>query len=573
MNKDVIYIEPEDDITDIIAKIDNSKEKIVALVPPKKAGILRSIVNIKLIAKAAVKNSKTVVLVTTDPNIMKLAAATKIPVTRNLQSAPVVPGSSGEEVSETVSEDLIEKVAQGDKEVRLEDVKQDDDEKDNDEIDEDDDENEDDDDTTDERTTKKSKRALKAEKKRKLKAEKPRSNNPFIRFLQVHTKLIIFGGIGLIALVVLLVWAFTIAPAVDVVVGIRTVTSNFSENITLTENLTDENIANGKFYLKTEKIDEKNEVVFEATGTRNIGARAKGEVVVYAFFRKEGNLAVNAGATFTISGLNYTSDSDVKLSWNGKDTTACENNGQASAITSGCLISERVAVTATEPGANYNISASLGGWSTTASVSVYSETAISGGTDEMISIVQQSDIEAALAKVKTTSADANKEKLLSSINEGDLAIPASFKQVTGDPAITPKLGEEVKAGEKAKLVVVTTASMFVLDKTKIEEFITEKAKLAQNYKIYNINDPFIENYLQVEGGYAGKLKASYVSGPKVTENDVVEIIRGKGLGVAQHDLKDIDGVSSIRIDVSYPWVMSVPNDPNKITVNFNVEES
>ena len=38
MNKDVIYIEPEDDITDIILKIENSKEKIVALVPPKKAG-------------------------------------------------------------------------------------------------------------------------------------------------------------------------------------------------------------------------------------------------------------------------------------------------------------------------------------------------------------------------------------------------------------------------------------------------------------------------------------------------------------------------------------------------------
>ena len=34
MNKDVIYIEPEDDITDIITKIEGSKEKIVALVPP-----------------------------------------------------------------------------------------------------------------------------------------------------------------------------------------------------------------------------------------------------------------------------------------------------------------------------------------------------------------------------------------------------------------------------------------------------------------------------------------------------------------------------------------------------------
>ena len=51
MNKDVIYVEPEDDITDIILKIEKSKEKIVALVPPKKAGVFRSVVNIKLIAK------------------------------------------------------------------------------------------------------------------------------------------------------------------------------------------------------------------------------------------------------------------------------------------------------------------------------------------------------------------------------------------------------------------------------------------------------------------------------------------------------------------------------------------
>ena len=91
MNKDVIYIEPEDDITDIITKLENSKEKIVALVPPKKAGVFRSIVNIKLIAKAGASAGKTVVLVTTDPSIVKLAAATRLPVTKNLQTAPVIP--------------------------------------------------------------------------------------------------------------------------------------------------------------------------------------------------------------------------------------------------------------------------------------------------------------------------------------------------------------------------------------------------------------------------------------------------------------------------------------------------
>ena len=58
MNKDTIYIEPENDITDILAKLKNSEQKVVALVPPKKAGVLRSAVNIKLIAKRLATTKK-----------------------------------------------------------------------------------------------------------------------------------------------------------------------------------------------------------------------------------------------------------------------------------------------------------------------------------------------------------------------------------------------------------------------------------------------------------------------------------------------------------------------------------
>ena len=63
MNKDVIYIEPEDDITSIIRKMNNSKNKLVALVPPKRIGVLRSAVNTRLIVKNAKQAGKTVVMV------------------------------------------------------------------------------------------------------------------------------------------------------------------------------------------------------------------------------------------------------------------------------------------------------------------------------------------------------------------------------------------------------------------------------------------------------------------------------------------------------------------------------
>ena len=64
MNKDVIYIEPEDDITDIISKLKSAEEKVVALVPPKNIGVMRSAVNTKLIAKTAKLNDKVAVIIT-----------------------------------------------------------------------------------------------------------------------------------------------------------------------------------------------------------------------------------------------------------------------------------------------------------------------------------------------------------------------------------------------------------------------------------------------------------------------------------------------------------------------------
>ena len=567
MNKDVIYIEPEDDITDIITKIDNTKEKIVALVPPKKASVLRSVVNIKLIAKTATSKNKVLVLVTADPAIVKLAAATRILVAKNLQTAPSIPDLN-ESMNETTTEELVEEKDEDDKKnndsVDGTSKKKNDEEEDNNEEDGDGDEEESDNDNV--------KKVEKDKKKKKSKEDLPRSKNPVVNLFRFHKKLVIFGGIGVVALSILLVWALVIAPAATVTVKIQTKTDPLSQNVSFTEKLPEENASEGKFYLKTESLEEKNEITFEATGQKNIGEKAKGEVIVYAYFREKGNIAINAGSTFTISGLSYVSDTDATLSWNGKDSKVCGNNGEASAVTSGCLISGRVTVTAASPGAEYNISASSTGWSTTANAGVYSDSAMTGGTDELITVVQQADVDTALSKIKTSGEEAKKTALLATISDDNMVVDSTFKIVAGEPSVIPKVGEEVKTGEKAKLTVINTASIQVIDKTKIEEFITEKAKLSQNYKIYTINEPFLENFMQVDGQYVGKLKASYVSGPKITENEIVDSIRGKGLGVVQHDLKDIEGVISVKIDVSYPWVMSIPDDPNKITVVFDVEK-
>ena len=87
-----------------------------------------------------------------------------------------------------------------------------------------------------------------------------------------------------------------------------------------------------------------------------------------------------------------------------------------------------------------------------------------------------------------------------------------------------------------------------------------------------MNDPFVENFSQTEAGYVGKLKTSYVAGSTVTENDVVETVKGKGIGTAKRDISDnFDGIKSIDIATSVPWVTSVPGNPDKITVIIKTE--
>ena len=269
-----------------------------------------------------------------------------------------------------------------------------------------------------------------------------------------------------------MIWAFAIAPAVTVNVGVKASSNNFSEAVTFTTNLSDEDSSIGKFYLEEKKIETPQSVEFEATGKKNVGEKASGDLVVYAYFKNKGNVQVDGGSQFTFNGLSYVSDKTVTLSWDGETVSDCENNGQASMVTSGCLIHSRVNVVASEPGTKYNVSPSNSGWNTNARVGVYSDKAMAGGTDQEITVVQQSDIDKAKTQLTTNGLDENKAKLLEEVGDDLLAIESSLEQKTSDPEVTPKLGEEVKDGAKATLKVTTTTSIYAIDKTKVIEFIT-----------------------------------------------------------------------------------------------------
>ena len=575
MNKDVIYIEPEDDITDIVTKIENSKEKIVAIVPPKKADILHSSINIKLMDKAGKNADKKLVLVTTDTAIIKHAASVKMPITKDLQSAPVIPTiedvdttleddsefdelknkkskkSSKEATEEVADESITEETTETAETIEPQEDAVAEDTKDSP--------------AEDSKSDKKSPK----DKKEKAKKDKKATTNWFKKH-----RLWFFIGVPAVALASLaLVWAFVIAPAVDIKIKVRTKVDKFSENITFTTKLEEENIEEGKFYLEEKKVENKSTAKFTATGSKNVGEKAKGNVIVYAYFKESGRIAINAGSSFTSEGHTFYSDADAELGYDkSKGSVAeCSNKDDGfSLLNDGCLVFTRINVTAAAAGSEYNI-AQNNAWTTTANVVAYSDSNMTGGTDRTITVVQQSDIDKAKEELLNKEKEGEtKNQLFLQISEDRLKIDSTYKLTNSDVVSTPAVDEEVKEGVEPTIDATTTASIYVIDLTKVRDFITKRAKISEKEHVYAIGDPFIENFTTIESGYTGRLKTSYTYGAKLSEQSIIDLIKGQRLGNVNPILKD-EGASEVKINPSYPWVTSVPNDINKITINIEEE--
>ena len=577
MNKEVIYLEPEDDITDVLTKLQRAEQKLVALVPPKKATILRSAVNMKLIARTAKDCEKVAVIVTGDPAVIKLAMAARIPVAKTLQSRPMVPtpemlqeSKSSEQV---IDEDLAEKsekpagnaqnpaksapnattkttktaseapegtldASDADGAVTLN--------------------------LTDEglaAAAEKGQKSAKSGKKSTKSAQKVPS-------LEKYRKWIILGSVTGVLLIIFLVWAFVFAPAATITVAMRTTSENFSETVNFTTDINSENIAEGRLFAHQQSYEQKYETKVTATGEEDRGERATGELVLTKSAGASSVLVsglsidVPEGATFTAeNGLTYTAIMAKSTAVNDFETD-CSGSG----LSYTCSLTLTVPVQATAPGDNYNLSAEST-WNSFSGASVSNPKAISGGTSNKVKVIAQSDVDQARDQLVSDHAEEGKESLFSDLTEQNaVVIEPSYTSETTNTTATPAVGEE---GDETTVSVTVKYAVYTVDEAKVESFIAEKMSLSGDQKLYSIGSPYFERFTNLEE--SARLKTVVAIGPVLTEDTILDRVKGVKIGEAQSILKSINGVSSVEITPSYFWVRSVPNDPNKITINLQME--
>ena len=570
MNKDTFYIEPEDDITDIINHIKASKQKIIALVPPKKLNVLRSSINLKLIARTAKMHDKAIVVVTTDPTLMKMAALSSLPFAKNLSSRPTLPSEFNEAdleypvktkksgLNEEI--EINEKAAPASSVSRVRTTNEDAANRAN----------------TTSNLAKNSTMNLDSEEVAKNSDDEDSDNQPKkILTLDSLKNRIIIGVVAAVLLIGSFIWAFILAPAAKISVKIKTIAENFSENVSFVTDAKQAVSKDGKFFLETASLEKNSEVEFEATGEKNVGDKATGELRLIATFDMSTTTAtasrpdvatVPQGSAFAYRNLNFLTNQEVKISWDGSisNCDAGRHNGK-------CQVAKTVKATAIEGGAKYNIEAVSSGWqSSVAGVEGYANSAFKGGTDKIQKIVTASDI--TKAKEKLTEADGVKEELFEKVPSDDIKIEDSYKKVTADPTSSPAVDQPTENG-KAKLTAKTTYSVNYVDKAAIEEYVKSvvSTRLGSDQKIYETGNIFIEKFQNNNNSVTAKIKATLKTGPEVTEQSVLEKSLGKKVGEVTTLIKSINGVSDVEVNTSFPWVRQIPNDANKVSIKITVE--
>lgn len=539
--KDTIYIDVDDEITSIIDKVKNSESKIVALVLPKRAVVLQSIVNMKLLKRASDSVNKRTVLITSEQGLLPLAGVVGVYVAKNLQSKPEIPSApDGPELDEELveTEDAADDLAI-DTSTAIGDLA-------------DDSEAVFETDTT----SVKEKAAFKAVPK-KVKSSKLKSGkkNKVPNFDSFRKKIAI-GSVVVIGLLILAYVAFFVAPRAVLAIKIANATTNKTINFTASPSAQSLDLNKSIVPAKQAELTKTENQKVPTTGQKDLGSKASGTVTL-SINCANGTPTIPAGTGVSSGSLTFITTQTVTV---------------ASFPVGSCKFQKDVGVIAQANGDQYNLgsgkSFTVAGFS---SVSAKNDDAFSGGATKMAKVVSQQDIDTAKQKLADNSESVKGELKKQLEDGGYFALVDSFTTKSDKITVSPEVDAE------ATEVSVTAERIYTMTGVKqdnLEKLITQsleqelKDRSLQVHKIGLDEAVFRMGDRGSNGSVAVSMQAQIELGPKIDESQLKRDVAGKKRGDVAEMVKSIEGVNGVEVKFSPFWVNVVPKNIDKITVKY-----
>lgn len=549
--KDTIYIDVDDEITAIIDKLGKSDSKIVALVLPKRATALQSIVNMKLLKRAADENGKSPVLITSEKGLLPLAGATGLYVAKNLNSKPEIPAgpdAMADEDEELEAEmepasSAAPAVAAGAAAGAAAAKKAD-----SDTID------------MEQEPAAPVVAAVAKPAKKAKKAKAPHGDKPtkIPNFDKFRKKIFIIAG-AVIGGIIFLILAVVVLPKATITIETNTETVDTSFEFTANPAATsvDESAKVVPAQIASQKKEDTQTA--PATGQKDIGNKASGTITMSA--RQCNSITtpadVPAGSTVTSSGLNFVTSQAVSFTFKE--------------IAGGCIIftGGSTGVTAQNPGANYNLNSATFAVPGRGEVSASGST--SGGSSNVVKVVSAQDVETAKSKIKAND-DTVKQSLEEQLEKaGYFPITESFKKsneaTTPSPAVDQE-GSEVKVTYSADytMVGVKRDDLKKLVEASLKDQIDTQRQQVQEDGLENAT--FTVKSANQNGETVMVVSTKAAVGPDIDTEALKAEVAGKKSGDTENIVKELPGVKTVDVHYSPFWVSRTPKKASKITIEF-----
>ncbi len=546
-SKATIYLDVDEEITSIISKLSSSPKKIVALVLPRRATVLQSIVNMKLLKRSADQAEKNIVLITSEAGLLPLAGAAGIYVAASLNVKPYLPPSP---LDASAADPDIESASLEDPAIDpatpIGDLVGDDKAGETIQIDNSL--------PAAAGATAAGSAAAKAGGKKGKTGKKKLSVPNFSRF----RKQLIIGAAALVLLIVALFWALAIAPRATIT--LKTESKEVASSIDFTADSAATALKLDEKIVPAEKKDlsKTDTEKVAATGQKDKGTKAGGTVSL----KNCGNstASIPAGTGVSSGSLTFITQQTVSLSDGNFDGDRnCKNSGDHTGS---------VNVVAQENGDKYNLAVTSYTVSGFSSVTAQGS-AMTGGTSAIVKVVTAQDVEIAKQKIADKQKTA-RDELKSEVTKDDLvALTETFSPGTPVVNVTPAVDSEAN---EVTVTSVATYTMLGVKKDDLKKLIKAELKDDPEAKDQNVLSEGIDTASftvgpkRTETTASITIKTTVTLGPELNQDEIKRELAGKKHGEAESLLSAREGVTEARVKTGPFWVNKVPGRATKVTI-------
>lgn len=576
---EIIYLEPDDDITAVIGRLKEIAPQTVSLVIPRGGNIAQSVVNLKLLKREVERIGKQVSLVTNDKISRNLSSQVGITVYSTVHEAKNARPVEADAVGTAVPFTNQLKINRYDKE-------DEESEQDEEDLKPESPATEPVEGATPEESAASAVKPTAQEPQshqtsnmaqphsgeQNIRRAIPQQNVPTgsrFRSKNVSSRkkplIIIVSSF----VVLVLVLSIILLPKAEASIILKTENVVDASTLTIDKNIIESNQENLSVPGTQISVEEELTKEFPATGSKNVGTKATGEVTFYNYWDINPQ-TIAAGTTLAASGKTFVINTAITIP--GANITLQQG------VTKKDPGTAKVTITAVEPGDDYNLPPAkflVIAFSGNQRDEIYAQSgvALSGGTTKQVTVISDSDISKAK---EVTMAELNQkitDKTSAQISKDDKQIIASSLAVTEKSSESSKNSGDESNNFTYKILAAGEAIAF--SETDVKNIIVQKisSDLGPDQMVINPEKADISYVLKESKLDEGKIiiNSSFIGkkGKKYNADDIKKQITNKKYGTALSTIQGLAEAEKAELNI---WPKIFPRTPiisSRVKVNFD----